>query len=126
MRSKQLKDDPGNGRDGEAELCEPAAWKVQRSDGSWFNTDRDGASYWKSVGRAVRPESAADEIAALRARCEKADRRIAELEAALKPFNTGWADENGWTDMACQHDRIVDWFGPSDFRAIRALIPREE
>lgn len=43
------------------------------------------------------------------------------LNAILEPFRTvskDWVDENGWTDVACQKDRIVDWFGPSDFRAL--------
>ena len=44
------------------------------------------------------------------------------LREALEPFAVDWADEHGWTDNACQKDRIVDWFGPSDFRAARALI----
>lgn len=41
------------------------------------------------------------------------------LAHALCPFVNDWADENGWTDSACQKDRVVDWFGPSDFRAAR-------
>lgn len=47
--------------------------------------------------------------------------RVKLLEAALKPFRTvskDWVDETGWTDVACQNDRIVDWFGPSDFLAL--------
>lgn len=50
--------------------------------------------------------------------------RIETLEYALKPFVTDWADEQGWTETACQKDRVVDWFGPSDFRrAASALQP---
>ncbi|MGV1867172.1 MULTISPECIES: hypothetical protein [unclassified Rhizobium] len=37
-----------------------------------------------------------------------------------------WADENGWTDAACQNDRIVDWFGPSDFLGMREITERLE
>lgn len=70
---------------------------------------------WGLPGRHTICDEAADRIEAL-------ERKVAELEAALKPFNTGWADENGWTDTACQHDRIVDWFGPSDFRAVAAVL----
>lgn len=50
------------------------------------------------------------------------DAEIAALKAALEPFNTNWADENGWSETACQKDRVVDWFGPSDFRRVRAVL----
>lgn len=63
-------------------------------------------------------ESAAD---FLRHRAEAAEAEVARLQAILEPFRTvskDWVDENGWTDVACQKDRIVDWFGPSDFRAL--------
>lgn len=46
---------------------------------------------------------------------------IEKLKSATEPFRTvskDWVDETGWTDVACQNDRIVDWFGPSDFRAL--------
>lgn len=74
---------------------------------------------WGVGVRHTMCDEAADYIEAM-------ERRIAELENALQPFNTGWADEDGWTDTACQKDRIVDWFGPSDFRAVRILIPKQE
>lgn len=51
--------------------------------------------------------------------------RVKSLEEALKPFTTvseNWVDEEGWSDRACQHDRIVDWFGPSDFRRARTAL----
>jgi len=47
---------------------------------------------------------------------------VEQLEKALEPFVNDWADEDGWTDHACQRDRIVDWFGPSDFRRARAAL----
>lgn len=51
--------------------------------------------------------------------------RVAELEKALDPFadiaGEPWADENGWTNAACQNDRICDWFGPSAFRTARSV-----
>lgn len=50
------------------------------------------------------------------------DAEIAKLREALEPFATDWADENGWTDTACQKDRVVDWFGPSDFLRVRAAL----
>lgn len=53
--------------------------------------------------------------------------RIAELEAALEPFASEFAkvfvDDEGWTGPM-NKERIVDWFGPSDFRvACAALNP---
>lgn len=48
--------------------------------------------------------------------------RIETLESALNPFVTEWADEHGWRDDDCQKDRIVDWFGPSDFLAVAVAM----
>lgn len=44
---------------------------------------------------------------------------------ALEPFATfaeQAVDENGWSDLglSLKDERIVDWFGPSDFRAALA------
>lgn len=62
-------------------------------------------------------------------RARAAEARADTLAAALKPFadiaGEAWADENGWTDAACQKDRICDWFGPSDFHAARAALQGE-
>lgn len=59
--------------------------------------------------------AAADEITLLR-------QQLASAREALQPFDTTWADKNGWTDDACPRDRICDWFGPSDFyRAVTAI-----
>lgn len=66
----------------------------------------------------------AGEINKIDGHIKRLERRIDSLESALRPFNTGWADENGWTDTACQSDRIVDWFGPSDFRAVAAVLSK--
>ncbi len=49
-----------------------------------------------------------------------------ELIEAMRPFVTDWADKNGWTDTACRNDRVVDWFGPSDFRRVTAAIAKAE
>lgn len=41
------------------------------------------------------------------------------LVEALEPFATFAAnnvDEEGWAGLRCERERIVDWFGPSDFR----------
>lgn len=51
------------------------------------------------------------------------------MREALEPFYCGSyeqpvADENGWTEFGlgwCR-DRIVDWFGPSDFARVRKVI----
>lgn len=45
---------------------------------------------------------------------------------ALRPFNTNWTDDNGWTDFAPYKDRICDWFGPSDFRRAREALSQLE
>ncbi|PZU22452.1 MAG: hypothetical protein DI589_11190 [Shinella sp.] len=57
------------------------------------------------------------------------DRLKAENERmreALEPFadiaGEAWADKDGWTEAACQKDRIVDWFGPSAFHNARAAL----
>lgn len=66
---------------------------------------------------------------------ESANARIAKLEDALKPFaefakgNTE-ADEDWsggrWKESCCRNDRIVDWFGPSDFqKALEALDDKD-
>ncbi|QIB36835.1 hypothetical protein G3A56_01500 [Rhizobium oryzihabitans] len=55
------------------------------------------------------------------ARAEAAEAEVKRLEDVIEPFRAvskDWVDENGWTDVACQNDRIVEWFGPSDFRAL--------
>ncbi|WP_246231078.1 hypothetical protein [Rhizobium oryzihabitans] len=54
-------------------------------------------------------------------RAEAAEAEVKRLEDVIEPFRAvskDWVDENGWTDVACQNDRIVEWFGPSDFRAL--------
>lgn len=65
------------------------------------------------------PIDASEKLRALEA-------KLAAAEKALEPFadiaGVPWADENGWTDAACQNDRIVDWFGPSAFLAARAVL----
>ncbi|WP_421416485.1 hypothetical protein [Agrobacterium tumefaciens] len=66
------------------------------------------------------------EIRAQRARAEAAEAEVKRMREASAPFATiskGWVDEEGWTDIACQRDRIVDWFGPSDFRSLHQAHP---
>lgn len=51
-------------------------------------------------------------------RFRTAEAALAEARKVIEPFaKEGWTDENGWTDIACQRDRVCDWFGPSDFLA---------
>lgn len=51
--------------------------------------------------------------------------RIAELEAALRPFADSHpaecVGEDGWTTTV-HREPISTWFGPSDFRAARAAM----
>lgn len=51
--------------------------------------------------------------------------RIAELEAALRPFAESHpaecVDDNGWTTTV-HREPISTWLGPSDFRAARAAM----
>lgn len=49
---------------------------------------------------------------------------IERLQNALKPFATfadTFVDADGWTGPM-NVERIVDWFGPSDFREARATL----
>lgn len=65
------------------------------------------------------------EIRAQRARAEAAEAEVKRMREASTPFATiskGWVNEEGWTDIACQRDRIVDWFGPSDFRSLHQAL----
>ncbi|MND54123.1 hypothetical protein D3C87_908390 [compost metagenome] len=89
--------------------------------------------YWKSQAEAAEAEVKRLQAEIDRKSSMPGDHRYWEgryrdeaaendrLNAILEPFRAvskDWVDENGWTDVACQHDRIVDWFGPSDFRAL--------
>lgn len=85
-----------------------------------------------NAGERARAEDAREKriLSALDPQClssyEAMERRVAEMEEALKPFVTTWADEHGWSDTACQKDRIVDWFGPSDFRRAAAALSQSQ
>lgn len=50
---------------------------------------------------------------------------LALAKEALRPFASEFAetfvDEHGWTGPMKQ-ERIVDWFGPSDFRRAREAL----
>lgn len=57
--------------------------------------------------------------------------RLRELSAALKPFGSFGADNTTndpgsvgfgvWEGNRCERERIVDWFGPTDFRRAAQL-----
>jgi hypothetical protein len=131
-------------------LCSEAADELERAfqyaemvtKTAYAETDRGQIPwrdlFWdmadaKEMSRSFE-ERGAEKAASIMSSCEseavvELRDRLADAEAALKeavellkPFYTNWADENGWTDNACQNDRIVDWFGPSDFRAARRFI----
>ncbi len=65
-----------------------------------------------------------------RKRVETLEAQLAAAKKALEPFaeiaGEPWADENGWTEAACQNDRIKDWFGPSAFLAARQALAGKE
>lgn len=65
-------------------------------------------------------------IRSLVERAEKAEAENKRMREALEPFadiaGEAWADKDGWTEAACQKDRIVDWFGPSAFHNARAAL----
>lgn len=47
------------------------------------------------------------------------------LREVLEPFVTvseKWVDDGGWTELACKNDRIVDWFGATDFLRARTAL----
>lgn len=55
---------------------------------------------------------------------EELSRKLGEAERALEPFATfadTFVDDEGWTGPMRQ-ERIVDWFGPSDFRDARKAL----
>lgn len=98
----------------------------------------DGSSLVSIVNRMAEDDvklAIASAIMAERERCAlvaatptpQSNEAGSELIDDLRKFfaqTVEWADENGWTDMACQYDRIVDWFGPSDFFEMRKLLDR--
>jgi len=56
--------------------------------------------------------------------------QVRKLREALEPFATfaeNYVDPEGWNDVgiSASHERIVDWFGPSDFRQARTLAESE-
>lgn len=57
------------------------------------------------------------------------EQRVENLREALEPFATfgeNNVDDQGWKDGCGGRDRIVDWFGPSEFRAAKeALAPTQ-
>jgi hypothetical protein len=72
---------------------------------------------------------AATAIQTLTAENERLEAKLARAREALEPFGVDdfehpVADENGWTEFGqswCR-ERIVDWFGPSQFLAAREAL----
>jgi hypothetical protein len=100
--------------------CRHLSMSFERVDKPWIKQGDESIPYslvfWTQADEGARvdvgpPCAAAPAISA-----------ETRLREALEPFLTGWADENGWTDIACQNDRIVDWFGPSDFARVDAAL----
>jgi hypothetical protein len=59
------------------------------------------------------------------ARIAKLEAENARLKAALKPFADSCATRAILSgDYSYMQERIVDWFGPSDFRAAAAALPK--
>jgi hypothetical protein len=53
---------------------------------------------------------------------------VERLREALEPFSTfaeTFVDEDGW-QSSMRNERIVDWFGPSDFRRAAAALSTPE
>lgn len=84
----------------------------------------EDAAFWANVANAENCRR----IASLLARQEEL---LAEAGDSITPFanfaadNTvddasGWAG-GIWAGNRCERERIVDWFGPSDFRAAARL-----
>ena len=72
--------------------------------------------------RRLKEDAGATE-AALAASLE----RERAMREALKPFGSGAVVERlEAEDYSVMRERIVDWFGPSDFRAARAALAKAE
>ena len=78
--------------------------------------------YDDGVRFGTGPEMITD-IKRLRSELSSARERVAELEAALKPYSDFGVnvDGNGWTSNI-HREPISTWFGPSDFRTARAKL----
>jgi len=89
-----------------------------------MTTDRDDTATLMSE-RSNLIATKAEQLVALMKRATAAEAKVALLTEALKPFATfaeNNTDDEGWAGSTCQRDRIVDWFGPSDFRAARRAL----
>jgi len=57
-----------------------------------------------------------------RAQLAAKDEEIARLREALEPFATFGLSPDGDIRDGLMRDRICDWFGPSEFDAVRAAL----
>ena len=65
--------------------------------------------------------------AELARKLEAAERREKALREALSPFAAGGViDSLDREDYSIMRERIVDWFGPSDFRKAKAALADTE
>lgn len=99
---------------GEYHVC-----RMSHTAAAWrFSYHRRNAAYIASCN-PVAMTAVLAEVDRLKAENER-------MREALEPFadiaGEAWADSDGWTEAACQKDRIVDWFGPSAFRNARAAL----
>ena len=59
---------------------------------------------WQAIAKALMVERGKNDL-------------LREALGAFVGGLEGWADENGWTDLACQNDSIRTWIGPGDWLA---------
>lgn len=94
-------------------ICEP-----DRMNDRTFDESRRNMAYIASCN-PVAMTAVLAEIDRLKAENER-------MLEALEPFadiaGEAWADSDGWTEAACQNNRVVDWFGPSAFHNARAAL----
>jgi hypothetical protein len=98
-----------------------------------YTTRKEGPEAWSAMSPAAQALAMAgiEELLeeAVHAAPVLSDEERERLEEALEPFATfakNNTDEDGWTEGACKGERIVDWFGPSDFRAALEALRSQE
>jgi len=98
---------------------------LRRSDGARIaELERE-----REIARGVE-QTAVDRLNALTARAEAAEACEKGLREKIKPFvdfGKRYVDRDGWniSGQSVCRERIVDHFGPSDFREVAALAQKE-
>ncbi|MFN3456919.1 MAG: hypothetical protein ACK4Z8_05010 [Novosphingobium sp.] len=80
---------------------------------------------WENTPVGQRNKAAA---AIILSKLNEYQAKIKALEGDLEPFGSfaeTFVDEEGWKGSMSK-ERIVDWFGPSDFRAAQAALKTKE